>query len=210
MSEEFIVKIGVNSINEQISPYKIFSSDYEIVRALFAPLLKASTTLTELLPNIIQGWSFNELKNEYTQDYIYFHNGRNVIAKDLEFSMVRGMLQGARRTFSQLLCCIDGYDDICHMRNYYFGMCKGITVCSKYTLKVKLKKPNFIFLKYFTRSCMSIVPIEEFHKNGLWTWKRYPVGIGAYKFDYLDFNRHYLILKKFDQYFEILIMHLIN
>lgn len=205
MNKNFDVVIGVSAISDQISPYNIFSSDYEIARALFAPLFKAKKDFSEVLPNIVDKWKFNSSNNEYTFEMrkdIYFHNGRNAIAKDLEFSIVRGMLQGARRMFSQLLSCIYGYEDVCTKSNYFFGMCKGIKVSSKYKLKIKLKKNIPLFIKYFTRSCMSIVPIEELEEDNLWIWKNKPVGVGAYKVDFIDPYKNYFILRKFNKYFE--------
>ncbi|AOC90116.1 ABC transporter substrate-binding protein [Bacillus amyloliquefaciens] len=198
------LKVGVSSISKNISPFNIYSCDYEICRALFPPLFKMSKE-GHLLPNIIEQWEINDCDNEYLlvlRKDIFFHNGRKALAQDIEFSLCRGMMKGARSTFSELLSDIEGYEEVSKTNRYVPNMCSGIKVFDDYRLKIKLKHLNLLFLKYFTRSALSIVPREEFLENDLWVWKDNPIGVGAYCYESLSEDSKVLTLKKNEDYFE--------
>ncbi|AKI91088.1 ABC transporter substrate-binding protein [Bacillus subtilis] len=198
------LKVGVSSISKNISPFNIYSCDYEICRALFPPLFKMSKE-GQLLPNLIEQWEINDCDNEYLlvlRKDISFHNGRKVLARDIEFSLCRGMMKGARSTFSELLSDIEGYEEVSKTNKYVPNLCSGIKVLSDYKLKIKLKHLNLLFLKYFTRSALSIVPREEFLENDLWVWKDKPIGAGAYCYESLSEDAKVLTLKKNENYFE--------
>lgn len=198
------LKIGIPSISQQLSPFNIFSSDYEICRALFSPLFKLSTS-GELLSNVVKEWKEDVVNNEYIlifREDVYFHNGRNVVAKDFEFTLCRGMMKGSRETFSQLLSDLIGYEKVREGTYYYPGMCSGIQVLGLYEIKLKLSASNQLFLTYFTRSALSLVPKEELEESNLWVWKNKPIGIGAYIYESISEDGKLLTLKRNSNYFD--------
>ncbi len=197
------LRVGIKKISTNLSPFRLQTTDYEIARALFAPFFKFKRNFL-IESHIIESFSHSQERNSYIfklSDKIYFHNNRKANANDLEFSLVRGMLKGARKNFSQLLSIVKGYESVSKLSSFKKSMCEGIKVLDNLTIQITLKEPSPIFLRYFTRTAISLVPQEEFEQTNIWKWKTFPVGCGSYKFYSISEDKRELILEKNEKFF---------
>ena len=166
MHKPFIVRIKTSSISLQLSPFNFRSGDWEIGRAIFAPLLRFGNDFA-LQPHLLEDW---RLADDYRlvefrlRPDLVFHNGRPVSAVDLAYSLERGRLQGARTSFRQLLAEV-----------------RRIEVMDGLTVQISLARPNRMFPAYFTRAALSLVPQEELRTGDPWRWRNLPVGCGPYQ-----------------------------
>ncbi|MGY3802584.1 ABC transporter substrate-binding protein [Pigmentibacter ruber] len=140
---------------------------------------------------------------------VYFHNKREVTAYDVEFSILRALLQRKKNyVVTSLLNDIVGIEELKNTNNLPFtevnsinyptGLVKGIEVVDNYNIIFKLKWRNKFFLNKISIGRIPIVPIEELDKSYT-NWKKYPIGFGKYKVEYVNWEKYEFILKKFNR-----------
>ena len=167
----FTVRIRASALSLDLSPFQFKAGDWEIGRALFAPLLRFAPDFT-LQPHLLAAWALADDGRAATfrlRPDLVFHNGRQVVAADLAFSLERGRSPGARASFRQLLAEV-----------------VRIEVLDPLTVRVALRRPNRMFPVYFTRAALSLVPPEELQPDDLWRWRDLPVGCGPYRVEGRD------------------------
>ena len=166
MHRPLTVRIKTSAISLQLSPFNFRSGDWEVGRAIFAPLLRFGADFT-LRPHLLEDW---QLADDYRlvvfrlRPDLVFHNGRPVSAVDLAYSLERGCLPGARPSFRQLLAEV-----------------RRIEVMDRLTVQIALARPNRMFPAYFTRAALSLVPQEALQPGDPWRWRHLPVGCGPYQ-----------------------------
>lgn len=164
------LRIHASTINPHPSPFRVFASDYEICRALFTPLLNF-TRNGKIVPGLASEWKISADFSQYwllLRPDARFHNRRPVHARDVEFSICRGMLRGARETFSQYLADVVGYEQMRQRDCFTPDMCEGVRMVDATTFQIILSRPNPHFLSYLTRSSCGIVPRDEFFPDSPW------------------------------------------
>ncbi|KAB8036867.1 hypothetical protein GCL60_13560 [Silvanigrella paludirubra] len=137
---------------------------------------------------------------------ILFHNGREVTAYDIEFSLIRSIIQKNKNiVVASIIDDIIGIEDLSNENillkkinsyNYPTGLVKGIEVVDNYNIVFKLKRKNKFFFDKIAIGRIPIVPIEEFDSSYT-NWKRYPIGFGKYKVDYVNWEKYEFVLKRF-------------
>jgi ABC-type transport system substrate-binding protein len=151
----------------------------------------------DLLPGLVQKWSFDFKKNEYTLtlgDH-YFHNGRKLSSADLEFSLVRPFI-GFKNAFTTFyLTDILGVEDLTVGTKYKSGLIKGIRIVDNKTIRIKLKRKSPGFLSKLSIPILMVVPIEELKDSNYYDWKRQPIGAGPYRVK-KDYQDHEAILER--------------
>lgn len=148
-----------------------------------------------------------ECKATLKQD-IYFHNGREVNAYDVEFSLLRDLLTYKNDTFSySILDDVHGIKEFYEKRphvdfwkevngiKYPSGYIDGIKVVDNYHLIIHLKNINKFFFQLISTSFLPIIPLEEMDNNYK-DWKKYPVGFGRYKVIKSDLKNYEFVLEK--------------
>lgn len=149
----------------------------------------------------------------YLKKNIYFHNKRKVTAYDVEFSILRAMLQRNKNfVVSSLINDIIGVEELKNTSNlpltevnsikYPTGLVKGIEVVDNFNIIFKLKWKNKFFLNKISVGRIPIVPIEELDPTYT-NWLKYPVGFGKYKVEYVNWEKYEFILKRFNKKEEI-------
>jgi ABC-type transport system substrate-binding protein len=169
----FTVRIKASSISLDLSPFRFRAGDWEIGRALFAPLLRYTSDFA-LQSHLLAAWALEDEGRAVTfqlRPDLVFHNGRPVEAADLAYSIERGRSPGARESFRQLLAGVSHVD-----------------VLDSLTVQVALRQPNRMFPAYFTRAALSLVPREELRSNDPWRWRRLPIGCGPYRVEGWDMS----------------------
>ena len=181
----FVVNIKAARLNPQMSPFAMASGDWELGRAIFAPLLSMDASMA-LKPYLVRAWSMDQdcRHIELTlRDDLRFHHGRPVDAADLTFSLRRGQMPGARPALASLVADIDTIDCI-----------------DRTTVRIGLKKPNRMFPVYLTRAAVGgIVPREELDPHHAWRWRRQCVGCGPYRVE--TWGAHRVVLRRHDGFF---------
>ena len=157
-------------------------------------LLINSNEKQELLPGLISEWKweFKEKKYLLTLADAKFHNGREITAEDLEFSLIRGFISASENYNRIHFSDIKGITDLKVGMKYKSGMVPGLKVLNKKQLQIELSNINPIFLLNFTVPFVPLVPQEEL-KDDYFTWKKVPIGAGPYKVE-SDYHDHRLKL----------------
>lgn len=147
------------------------------------PLLAYNKDL-KIVPVAAESWKISEDYKTYTFFLIKgkkFHNGREMTAEDVKFSVARMMDPNACK------------------RSNLFENVDHVEVADKYTAKIHLKESNagFAHALAYIAPIMAIMPKEEIEKQG--GEIKHPVGTGPYKFVEWKPDR-YVILEKFKDY----------
>ena len=131
-------------------------------------------------------WDYN---NKYyifkLKENLYFQNGRKVTVEDLEFSILRPYFAKKANKGSMIFFNLKGIQKIHHGQTYKSGLVEGVKILDSRTVAVIPMKFSPLFLYHFTRIHFSLVPREELN-NDLSSWKKWPIGAGAYKINSED------------------------
>ena len=179
------ITVGLNTDLTAVDPHTSVAVVNAIVlHHVFEPLLAYGKDL-KLMPVACESWEANQDYTVYTfhlRKGKLFHNGREMVADDVKFSLDRVM------------------DPKISPRAKHFTGVAGVEVKDKYTVQVKLKKSFAAFphLLAYINPVIAIVPKEELAKQG-GIFKEHPIGTGPYKFAEWKPDR-YIILKKFGKY----------
>lgn len=179
------IKVGLNTDVTAIDPHTSVAVVNAIVlNHVFEPLLAYGEKL-ELLPVACESWDVDSDYKVYTFHLMkgkLFHNGREMTAEDVKFSLERIM--------DPKIC----------PRAKHFKDVDSVEVKDKYTVQINLKNSfaGFPHLLAYLNPVMAIVPKEELAKEG-GVFKRHPVGTGPYMFEEWKPDRH-ILLKTFPDY----------
>jgi len=188
-------ELNVYTGNDSFAPYdfEIQSSVLGVFNSTVYGLLLNSTDDQEPSPGLISGWE-SDFQKKYilTLSKAKFHNGREITARDLEFSIIRGFVSSSLNYNRIHFSDINGITDLKIGMKYKSGMVSGLKVLNEKQLEIELSNVNPIFLSNFTMPFVPLVPEEEL-KDDYFTWKRWPIGAGAYKVD-ADYQDHRLRL----------------
>jgi peptide/nickel transport system substrate-binding protein/oligopeptide transport system substrate-binding protein len=128
---------------------------------------------------------------------VLFHNGREVKAADVAYSLSRLLWPESKRA-EWIMPMVAGSADERAKKSP--GVPKGIQVIDDHTLKIELGAPFAPFLQHLCTVNCSIVPkeaVEDTRKP----FARYPVGVGAFKLAERSDN-NLLLLTRNDNYFK--------
>ena len=114
------------------------------------------------------------------KENLYFHNNRKVTSKDLEFSILRHFFRKNPNLANTLQINLKGTEKIKQGQKYQSGLVEGVKILDDRTVAITPSKSNPSFLYTFAHYSFSLVPMEEL-KADLITWKKWPIGVGAYK-----------------------------
>ena len=198
MSEKNTLTVSLKT--NGIVPYREEAPVHELF-AVLNPVLGQLLYVNQnydLTPGLLESFHWEHKNSQYVlkiQDNLKFHNGREVTAKDLEFSLLRGFFTSQRNFFRAFFNNIEGIEEIKGKKKFNSGMVRGVKVMSDRIVTVKLKKPDPSFLHSLNRPSFSIVPREALEESNYESWKDGPVGAGNYQFMGLD-SKNNITLKK--------------
>jgi len=147
---------------------------------------------SDVLPGLAKNWHMEEDGRIWVFNLrkgTKFHNGREITADDVKFSMERLLSPKLKSPNSWFLDMIEG------ARDYMDGKAaavSGIMVFDRYKVVITLKMPFNGFLLNLTHCACSILDREDVEKGEF-------TGCGSYYIEYSDGNG--CILKAFDDYF---------
>ncbi|KAB8033636.1 ABC transporter substrate-binding protein [Fluviispira multicolorata] len=127
------------------------------------------------------------------KENLYFTNARKVTIEDLEFSILRHIFAATANEGTIQLINIKGAEKITPGEPFHSGKVEGVKILDQFSLAITPSSPNPNFMHLFTRWNYSFVPREEL-KDDLLNWRKWPIGVGAYKIKNEDKeNRNYTL-----------------
>lgn len=129
---------------------------------------------------------------------LYFDDGEKrweATADDLKFSLSRFFFSKFNTNAKHMLSNIEGVENIEPGQPYDPKLIPSINVVNKYELTVKLKTVDPLFVEHISHAGTPLVSITTL-KDNYFSWKSYPVGVGAYRVIYSNPADGETILKK--------------
>jgi peptide/nickel transport system substrate-binding protein len=142
-------------------------ASHEIITKMFDALVQFKAGTTEIEPGLAESWDVSADGTVYTftlRTGVKFHNGRNMTAQDVKYSIDRLM---ANETASP--------------RKGFAEDITDVEVVDEKTIKITTEYAFVPFLAKLAYTCFMIVPQEEVEKHGD-DWFKNPVGTGPFKF----------------------------
>lgn len=177
---------------ESLDPVITFDalSDKLLVNVHSGLLIQGNST--DVMPGIAKSWYMEEDNLTWVFNLrkgARFHNGREITAEDVKYSLERVLSPKLNSANAWFLYLVDGSEE------YRRGMSqdvKGIRVIDKYRISIKLSQPYSGFILNLAQKCCVIMPKEDVEK-GIFT------GCGPYKISSMDENK--FVLSSFKDYF---------
>lgn len=154
--------------------------NWSMIRSLFDGLMDYVPGTTDLRPGLAEKYEISEDGLTYTFHLrvgVKFHNGREMTADDVKYSLDRVTLPATQSPGSGFFGSIKGYDA---MVGGTATSLAGVTVVDPLTVKIELSRPDATFLHVMAINFASVVPKEAVEAaNG--DFGKMPVGTGAFK-----------------------------
>jgi len=146
--------------------------------AIHAKLVKYGEG-AELVPDLAERWEVLEAGLVYRfhlRRGVRFHNGRQLVAKDVHDTYVRLLAPEFKSSGQWILRTVRGAKDVIEGRSKQVA---GIVVRDDYTVDIELEEPLAFFLSLLTMHEAAIVPSEE--ARDLERFRTKAIGAGAFK-----------------------------
>ena len=169
----------------------VFNSDPPILDPQFASDTTSSAVIHQLFdglveldeklqvePSLAEKWTISGDQKVYTFSLrrgVKFHNGREMKAADLKYSLERAAGGKTPWVVEKIL----GAPDVIKGQGKEI---RGIRVVNDYTLEITLERPFAPFLMLMAHDPSFVVPREEVERLGEKEFGSKPVGTGAFRF----------------------------
>ncbi len=169
--------------------------NWSMIKSIFDGLMDYKPGTTELEKDLAQDYTISEDGTLYTftlKKGITFHNGREVKAEDVKYSIERTINPKTQSPGAGFYGSIAGFEDFSSGKT---ADLEGIKVLDDYKVSFQLSRPDATFLHVLAINFSSVVPKEAVEKWGT-DFGKHPVGTGAFKLadwklgQYLDFVRN--------------------
>lgn len=188
----YVLKIYLGGKPESLDPVITFDalSDKVLINVHAGLLIQGNST--DVMPGVAKSWYVEEDNVTWVfclRKGTKFHNGREVTAEDVKYSLERVLSPKLNSANAWFLSLVEG------SKEYQNGINRevnGIKVIDKYRISIKLSQPYSGFVLNLAQKCCFIMAREDVEK-GIYT------GCGPYKISSMDDNK--LILTAFKDYF---------
>lgn len=189
-----MTSIKIHIPGQKVSLFGLEASGFQrgiILGAVLGRLVHRPFNAKEAQPGLLEKWECLEGGQRWRLQFkqgLTFHNGRPLIAEDLEFTFFNILTSEYSIPTTSLLHNIKGAVDCPKQVPFKTGLISGIKIIDRLTVEIELieKDPNFISL--LEGPSLSPLPQEEIILNPLTassndtgghiTWKNLPVGAG--------------------------------
>jgi oligopeptide transport system substrate-binding protein len=154
--------------------------NWSMIKSLFDGLMDYEPGTTTLRPELAESYEISPDGKMFTfklRSGVKFHNGREVTADDLKYSLERVTNPKTQSPGAGFFGSIKGYDAVA---GGTAESLEGVTVVDPHTIKIELTRPDATFLHVMAINFAHVVPKEEVEKYGA-DFGKHPVGSGAYK-----------------------------
>ena len=154
--------------------------NWSMIKSLFDGLMGYEPGTTTLRPELAQSWDVSEDGLTHTfalKDGITFHNGREITAQDVLYSLERVTNPETQSPGAGFFGSIEGFDE------WNAGGAEGLSgvkAVDDKTVEITLSRPDATFGHVMALNFASIVPREAVEESGP-DFGREPVGSGAYR-----------------------------
>lgn len=152
-----------------------------IINLVFSGLLRMDEA-GRPRPDIANTWHLDDDGRTYTfklRSDAYFHNGRQVDASDIKYSLERLAAPAAKAAHTGLVQVIEGAREFAQGKASEIS---GIRVQGPNEISITLEAPNLMFLNNLAHQGASIVPKEAIASLGT-NFAQQPIGSGAFAFE---------------------------
>jgi len=161
----------------------VYAFDSHMIRQLFDQLVYYSEEYKQYMPSIAHAWEHNEdasIWTFYLRKGILFHNGRELTAEDVVFSMTR--LSQRNKIQSWMLRTLDRAEAL-----------------GPYVVRIHLARPHWLFLRILCSASLSIVPhdFEGLMEEEFWSL---PIGTGPFRLK--EWSENQFVLEAHTSYFQ--------
>jgi oligopeptide transport system substrate-binding protein len=173
-----------------------------LVNQIFDGLLTFDVNLRPI-PALAKTWTISQDRLTYTftlRDGVTFHNGRELTAQDVLFSLTRifDASTTAPGIAREYLGSISGAGDYQAERS---TTVRGLRALDRYTVRMTLEKPSHDVLTILAMDNLKIIPKDECELLGADGFAEHPVGTGPFQFVSWEKN-HRIVLKANKSYFQ--------
>ena len=172
--------------------------NWSMIKSLFDGLMDYVPGTTELRPELAESYEISDDGTVFTfklRDGIKFHNGRDLTAEDVKYSIERTVNPKTQSPGAGFFGSIKGFEDA--SSGDAEGL-SGITVVDDHTIKFELSRPDATFLHVLALNFAHVVPKEEVEKHGA-DFGKHPVGSGAFKLSEWTLGQR-LVFERFEDY----------
>lgn len=174
--------------------------NWSIIKSMFDGLMDYEPGRTELRPQLAERFEVSEDGLTYTfylRRGVKFHNGREVVASDVKYSLERVLNPATQSPGLGFYLVIEGAEDFADGRA---SEVTGIRVLDDYTVQFKLSRPDAAFLHVLALNFAHVVPREEVERYGA-DFGHNPVGSGGFKLKEWVLGQR-LVLERHTEYFQ--------
>ncbi|MEF3302771.1 ABC transporter substrate-binding protein [Paenibacillus sp. GYB003] len=175
-----VLRFPVHWAIYSLDPIVTFSAlDMHIINQVFDTLVRYDRVAETFVPGLAHHWEADEANMTWTfylRKGVQFHHGREMTADDAAFTF--GRLRGPSPLFRDI---------------------ERIVAVNRTTLRIRLRAPNYLFLRFVSNATASIVPRDVCEEKGD-RFGREPVGTGAFMVTINQPSR--LVLEAFLPYFQ--------
>jgi SgrR family transcriptional regulator len=162
-----------------------YASESHLVNQLFDSLVQQNALTQAIEPHLAHAWEVDDSRRNWTlflRKGVLFHNGREMNAEDVKFSLHRLRSANTRSLYS-----------------WVHKQIESIHALDATTLLIELKEPNELFLHFLSTNRTAIVP-NNYGGESVERFAKTPIGTGPFK---LAKNEDSIcVLEAFPQYFQ--------
>lgn len=173
--------------------------NWSIIKSMFDGLMDYEPGTTQLRPQLAERFEVSEDGLTYTfylRRGVKFHNGREVVASDVKYSLERVLTPATQSPGLGFYLTIEGAQEFVDGQA---AEVTGIRVLDDYTVQFKLARPDAAFLHVLALNFAHVVPREEVERYGA-DFGHNPVGSGAFKLKEWVLGQR-LVLERHPEYF---------
>ena len=153
--------------------------NWSMIKSLYSRLMDYTPGTPDLVPSLAEKYEISSDGLTYTfhmRKGVKFSNGREVIAKDVKYSIERAANPKTQGPGAGFFGSIKGYDAISSGKGETL---EGIEIPDDYTVVFHLSRPDAIFLHELAINFASVVP-QEAVEAAAGDFGKKPVGSGAF------------------------------
>lgn len=162
-----------------------FTTEAHLVNQLFDSLVRYNRLTQTIEPHLAHAWEADRTRTAWTfylRKGILFHNGKELSAEDIRFTLERLKHSAIRSLYRWVVQQIE-----------------AIEVIDPLTLTIRLQEPNELFLQFMSTHRAAVIPKDAYGDDSA-AFARAPVGTGPFKLTFLD--ESICVLDAFPSYFQ--------
>lgn len=172
--------------------------NWSMIKSLFDGLMGYEPGSTTLRPELAESYDIDKDGTRFTfhlRDGITFHNGREITAEDVKYSLERTINPKTKSPGAGFFSMIEGFES---WNSGEGDGLSGVKVVDDKTVEITLNRPDATFLHVMALNFALVVPKEAVEASGE-DFGREPVGSGAYVLDEWTPGQR-IVFKRFDDY----------